>query len=193
MKRELTLFFLVIGFDDGSQFVFSFGGGPGIRVHQFGGARPRGRPRNPGHEEPPGMWNTFVGMLPILVLVVWPLLSFIFSGFSWSSTPSTPSMVFDEPHPPLYTVERTMPNLNVRYYLNPAEIQSYSQSKLYSLDKKAEVVLVQQLRLKCENEMAHKQQLRNAAQGWFYQDPAKMELANSYDMPACRRLHSLGL
>ncbi|KAK3304140.1 uncharacterized protein B0T15DRAFT_575654 [Chaetomium strumarium] len=179
------------GFDGGPQFVFNFGG-PGIRVHQFGGARPRARPRNPGQEEPASMWSTIIGLLPILLLVVWPILSSIFSGMT-SSTPSTPSMVFDEPHPPLYTMERTMPNLNVRYYLNPADVQSYSPSKLYSLDKKAEVVLVQQLRIKCESEMAHKQQLQNAAQGWFYPDPEKMEVANAYPMPACQRLNSMRL
>jgi DnaJ family protein B protein 12 len=138
------------------------------------------------------MWSTIIGLLPIILLVVWPILSSIFSGIS-SSTPSAPSMAFDAPHPPLYTMERTMPNFKVKYYLNPADIQSYSPSKLSTLDKKAEVLLVQQLRIKCENEMAHKQQLRNAAQGWFFPDPAKMELANDYQMEACRRLNSLGL
>ncbi|KAL2175371.1 uncharacterized protein P884DRAFT_271642 [Thermothelomyces heterothallicus CBS 202.75] len=179
------------GFDGGPQFVFNFGG-PGVRVHQFGGPRPRGRPRNPGQEEPPSVWSNLVGYLPIILLLFWPVISSIFSGV-FSSTPSTPSMVFDQPHPPLYTMERTMPHFKVKYYLNPADVHSYSQSKLSSLDKKAEVVLVQQLRLKCDNEMAHKQQLRNAAQGWFFQDPEKMELANTYDMPACRRLNSLGV
>jgi Domain of unknown function (DUF1977). len=100
-------------------------------------------------------------------------------------------MAFDAPNPPLYTLERTMPNLGFKYYLNPADVHSYSAHKLASLDKKAEVVLVQQLRLQCENEMAHKERLREAARGWFYQDQKKMELANNYDMPACRRLHSL--
>ncbi|KAL2155433.1 hypothetical protein VTH82DRAFT_175 [Thermothelomyces myriococcoides] len=179
------------GFDGGPQFVFNFGG-PGIRVHQFGGPRPRGRPRNPGQEEPPSVWSSLIGYLPIILLLFWPVISSIFSGV-FSSTPSTPSMVFDEPHPPLYTMERTMPHFKVKYYLNPADVHSYSPSKLSSLDKKAEVVLVQQLRLKCDNEMAHKQQLQNAAQGWFFQDPEKMELANTYDMPACRRLNSLGV
>lgn len=180
------------GFDGGPQFVFNFGG-PGVRVHQFGGNRPRARPRNPGQEEPPAnMWSTIVGLLPILLLVVWPLLSSIFSGFS-ASGPSTPSMAFDQPHPPLYTEERIMPNYKVKYYLNPEDIQSYTKSKLHSLDRKAEVLLVQQLRVKCENEMEHKQQLRNAAQGWFFPDPDKMEVANAYEMPACRRLNSLRL
>lgn len=102
-------------------------------------------------------------------------------------------MVFDEPHPPLYTLERRMPNFGVPYYLNPRDVESYSQSKLYSLDKKAEVLLVQKLRVMCEEEMAHKQQLRNAAQGWIRPDPEKMEIANSYPMPACGRLKSMNL
>ncbi|KAL2131900.1 hypothetical protein VTI74DRAFT_4456 [Chaetomium olivicolor] len=177
------------GFDGGPQFVFNFGG-PNVRVHQFGGARPRGRPRNPGQEEPASIWSTIIGLLPILILLFWPILSSIFSGMA-SSTPATPSMAFDAPNPPLYTMERTMPRLKVKYYLNPVDVQSYSDSKLYSLDKKAEIILVQQLKLKCESEQQHKLQLQNAAQGWFRPDPEKMELANAYDMPACRRLKSL--
>jgi len=138
------------------------------------------------------MWGNMIGLLPIILLVVWPLLSSIFSGLA-PSPPAAPSMAFDAPPPPLYTLERTMPNFKVKYYLNPADVQAYTPSKLSTLDKKAEVLLVQQLRIKCENEMAHKQQLQYAAQGWFFPDPAKMELANDYDMEACRRLNSLGL
>lgn len=172
--------------------MFNFGGGPGVRVHQFGGNRPRARPRNPGQEEPASPWSNLIGLLPILLLVVWPLLSSIFSGFT-SAGPATPSMVFDQPHPPLYTMERTMPNYKVKYYLNPIDIAQYTPSKLHSLDRKAEVLLVQQLRNRCESEMQHKQQLRDAAQGWFFPDPDKMEVANAYEMPACRRLNSLRL
>ncbi|KAL2263870.1 hypothetical protein VTK26DRAFT_4666 [Humicola hyalothermophila] len=177
------------GFDGGPQFVFNFGG-PGVRVHRFGGARPRGRPRNPGQEEPTSMWSTIIGLLPVLLLVFWPLLSSIFSAII-PSGPSTPSMAFEFPNPPTYTEGRTTPN-GVRYYVNPADIQSYSPSKLHTLDKNAEVLFIRGLRLKCEEEQSHRQQLRNEAQGWFFPDPAKMELANNYDMPACRRLKSFG-
>ena len=159
-------------------------------MHQFGGARPRARPRNPGQEEPASIWGTIVGLLPIILLVLWPLLSSIFSGLA-PSTPSAPSMSFDQPHPPLYTMERVMPNYKAKYYVNPADVESYSASKMASLDKKAEVLLVKQLRIKCEEEMAHKQRLRNEAQGWFFPDPAKMEVANDFEMEGCRRLHSL--
>ncbi|KAK0704884.1 DnaJ domain-containing protein [Lasiosphaeris hirsuta] len=177
------------GFDGGPQFVFNFGGGPGVRVHQFGGARPRARPRNPGQPEETSLFSTIMGLLPILLLFIFPLLSSMFSG--GTSQSSTPSMVFDHPHPPLYTLERTMPTFGSKYYLNPQEVQSFTQSKLHTLDKKAEVILIQQLRLKCEDEIAHRDKLREAAQGWFYQNPEKMEVANSFDMPACRRMKSL--
>ena len=137
------------------------------------------------------MWSTIVGLLPVLLLVFWPLLSSIFSAFV-PSTPSVPNMAFEMPNPPKYTEERTIPGLNVKYYVNPADIQSYSKSKLHTLDKNAEVVFIRGLRYKCEEEMSHRQQLRNEAQGWFFPDPAKMEVANSYPMPACRRLKSYG-
>ncbi|KAJ4306782.1 hypothetical protein N0V88_000149 [Collariella sp. IMI 366227] len=175
-----------LGFDTGPQFVFNFGGGPNVRVHQFGGARPRARPRNPGQEEPASTWGTIIGLLPIFILLFWPIISSIFSGLA-GSAPATPSMAFDAPNPPHYTMERTMPRLKVKYYLNPVDVQSYSDSKLYSLDKKAEIILVQQLRLKCESEQNHKLQLQQAAQGWFRPDPEKMEVANAFDMPASLR------
>ncbi|KAK1836076.1 hypothetical protein QBC39DRAFT_326672 [Podospora conica] len=182
------------GFDGGPQFVFNFGGGPGVRVHQFGGARPRMRPRNAGQPEETSIWGTIMGLLPILLLFVFPLLSSLFSeGGTFTSTPSTPNLVFDQPHPPLYTLERKMPTLGTKYYLNPADVATYTPSKLHTLDKKAEVILVQQLRVKCEDEAEHKRKLKEQAQGWFYQDPEKMAVASRYEMPSCRRLNRLGL
>ena len=135
------------------------------------------------------MLSTILGLLPVLLLFIFPLLSSLFSG--GTSYPSVPSMVFDQPHPPLYTMERTMPTFGAKYFLNPQEVASYTPSKLHTLDKQAEVILVRQLRIKCEEEVQHKERLREAAQGWFYQNPEKMEVANAFDMPACRRLKSL--
>jgi DnaJ family protein B protein 12 len=163
-----------------------------VRVHQFGGARPRMRPQNPGQEEEASIWGTIMGLLPILLLFVFPLLSSLFSE-GGTSTPSTPNIVFDQPHPPLYTLERQMPTLGTKYYLNPADVAAYTPSKMHTLDKKAEVILVQQLRMKCEDEVDHKRKLTEQAQGWFYQDPEKMAVANRYEMPSCRRLNRLGL
>ncbi|KAK4204698.1 hypothetical protein QBC40DRAFT_249770 [Triangularia verruculosa] len=177
---------------DGGQFFFNLGGGgPGIRVHQFGGARPRARPRNPGQEEPqPSMLGTMLGLLPIIILFIFPIISSIFSGLTQIATPATPSMVFDSPYQG-YSVERTMPNYNTKYYLKKSDIKGYTPQKFNWLDKQAEVVFVQQLRIECEKEMQKRQELKDQATGWFSYDQKKMEVANNYPMPQCRRLNSL--
>ncbi|PTB63664.1 DUF1977-domain-containing protein [Trichoderma citrinoviride] len=177
----------------GPQFVFNFGGGPGIRVHQFGGGMPRARPREAQgaapQQEQHGL-QTLLGLLPILLFFFLPLITSLFSG--GSSTPATPRMVFDSPQAP-FTEGRTTPNLNVKYFVVPSEVASYSKSKLLQLDRTAELNLVRQLRYECENEMMHKRQLRDEATGWFYQDPVKMAAADAYKMPSCQRLETLGV
>lgn len=130
-----------------------------------------------------------MGLLPILLLFIFPLISSLFSG---PAQPPAPSMVFDTPQPPLYTKERTIPEIGVKYYVNPNDIAHYSGYKLGQLDKTAEVTLVRQLRVGCEREMLHQQRLREAAQGWFFQDPDKMAQADNYKMPNCKRLMKLG-
>ncbi|CAM1510599.1 Fc.00g009340.m01.CDS01 [Cosmosporella sp. VM-42] len=176
-------------FDTGPQFVFNLGGGPGIRVHQFGGARPRRRPREPGQAQEGGGFQTLLGLLPILLFFILPLITSLWSG---SSSSTGPRMVYDNPlHP--YTEGRTTPNLGVEYFVNPAEVAKFSNGKLNQLDQKAELNLVRHLRTECENEYMYKQRLRDAAQGWFYQDADKMEVAEQYTMPSCDRLQNLGI
>ncbi|KAH0523107.1 hypothetical protein TsFJ059_008158 [Trichoderma semiorbis] len=180
-------------FDTGPQFVFNFGGGPGIRVHQFGGGVPRARPRQAqgdGPQQEQFGLQTLLGLLPILLFFIIPLVTSIFSG--GSSTSATPRMVFDDPKAP-FTEGRTTPNLNVKYFVIPSDVASYSKSKLTQLDRTAEINLVRQLRYECENEVMHKRQLRENAMGWFYQDPEKMAAADAYKMPACQRLETLGV
>ncbi|KAK0634581.1 DnaJ domain-containing protein [Bombardia bombarda] len=177
--------------DNGPQFVFNFGGGPGVRVHQFGGARPRTRPRNPGQqEEETSMFSTVMGLLPIILLFIFPLLSSIFSGIT--SEPAIPNMSFEAPDGP-YTVPRAMPVSGVKYFLTPEDARSLTANKAYTLDKQAENLYRQGLSVACENQRAHQQRLAEAAQGWFYQDPQKMEVARSYKTPACEKLTSLRL
>jgi len=178
-------------FDAGPQFVFNLGGGPGIRVHQFGGARPRRRPRDPNapEEATPSLQSTLMGLLPLLFILIIPLLSSIFSGSG--STPAGPSMRFDNAVPP-HTMHRHTSRYKVDYYLNPAEVESYSSSQFNRLDQRAEVNYVQDLNLKCEVERQSKQQLVNEAQGWFFQDPEKMHQARTMEMKSCRKLESMG-
>ncbi|RDW60744.1 hypothetical protein BP6252_12127 [Coleophoma cylindrospora] len=175
-------------FDAGPQFVFNMGGGPGVRVHQFGGARPRRRPRDPNApEEPPAsLRSTIMGLLPLLILFVVPLLSSLFSGSG--TTAAGPSMRFDAAHPP-HTMHRLTSRYKVDYWVNPSEVEHYSLS---SLDSSAETRFIQQLRIGCEEEKDYRERLLNEAQGWFFQDPDKMHQARTMEMKSCKRLDDMG-
>jgi DnaJ family protein B protein 12 len=180
-------------FDTGPQFVFNLGGGPGIRVHQFGGARPRRRPRDPNAaEEPPtSLRSTIMGLLPLLILFVLPLLSSLFSG-SGSTAAAGPSMRFDGPVAP-HTLHRLTNRLKVDYYINPVDVDQYTPHKFSQLDKKAEVTYVQQLKAGCEQELDARQRLLNEAQGWFIQDTSKMDRARNMEMRNCKKLDEMGM
>lgn len=178
-------------FDAGPQFVFNLGGGPGIRVHQFGGARPRRRPRdaNGNSTEPaPSTLSALSNLLPLLILFVLPLLSSLFS--SSTTTPAGPSFRFDSPVPP-HTLQRTTPRLKVDYFINPNEVADWSNRKMNQLDQKAEVNYVSKLRYDCELEIQGRERLMQEAQGWFFQDVEKMRAARNVDLRSCRRLDEL--
>ncbi|CAJ2511967.1 Uu.00g075920.m01.CDS01 [Anthostomella pinea] len=175
-------------FDTGPQFVFNVGGNRNFRVHQFGGGQPRRRPRDP--QQPQTGWDTLVGLLPILFLFLFPLLTSLFSG--GESQPAVPNMAFDGPLPPL-THHRTTPRLHVDYYVDPHEVAGWSDYKFKQLDKEAEVGLVRLLRRQCDTEMRTKQYLVDQASGWFFQDPDKMKIARDFEMSSCHRLDSLGV
>ncbi|KAI9845372.1 MAG: hypothetical protein M1838_001772 [Thelocarpon superellum] len=179
-------------YNAGPQFVFNLGGGPGFRVHQMGGARPRRRPRDANHGgndgPPPTLASTISNLLPLLLLFIVPLLSTLLG--SSDSTPSGPTFRFDTPAPP-HTMHRITPRLKVNYYVNPSDVAEWSSRKLSQLDQKAEVSYVGKLQNECEMEMDQRQQLMNEAQGWFFQDTNKMNTARSMDLRSCRRLDEL--
>lgn len=156
----------------------------------MGGARPRRRPREANDGQEGGGFQTLLGLLPIILFFILPMITSLFSGSS--STPSGPRMVYDNPiHP--YTERRTTPNFGVEYFVNPADVAKYSNDKFNRLDVKAERNLIVHLRNECESELMYKQRLLDAAQGWFYQDPEKMAVAESYTMPSCERMRYLGI
>lgn len=189
VKLQLTRFQGGV-FDTGPQFVFNMGGGPGVRVHQFGGARPRRRPRDPNTpEQPASLMSTFLGLLPLLILFVIPLLQSMFSG---ASEASGPSMRFDGPVAP-HTMHRLTTRLKVDYYLNPADVEQYTPHKFKQLDNKAEVSYVQQLKIGCEQELSTRQRLVDEAQGWFMQDADKMHRARTMKLKNCEQLDGMGV
>lgn len=188
--RNATLTCIQGGFDSGPQFVFNLGGGPGFRVHQFGGGRPRRRPREATgdpNQAPQSAGSVLSNLLPLLILFVLPLLSSIFS----SSTPAGPSFRFDTPEPP-YTMQRTTPRLMVDYYLNPVEVEDYSNRKLRDLDKRAETSYVTNLQYDCQTEIRTRNRMIDEAQGWFFPNVEKMQAARNFEMRSCRKLDEYG-
>lgn len=176
-------------FDAGPQFVFNLGGGPGIRVHQFGGQRPRRRPREPGVEEPaPTLRSTLAGLLPLIILFIVPLLTSLFGN---DSVPAGPQFRFNGPEVP-YTLRRTTRPHHVDYWVNPAEVADFNARKFNQLDGRAEATLMKYLKVDCERENVRRTQAYNDAQGWFFPDQEKLAQARKMPMKACDRLQQLG-
>ena len=173
----------------GQQYVFNLGGGPGFRVHQFGGNRPRRRPREAngaGEEQPRSTLGALSNLLPLLILFVLPILSSLFS----SAMPSGPNIHF-QPGPP-NTMHRTSQRLKIDYYLDPKDVIDYSGRKMNDLDKKAENQYVTQLQYECQIEQRTRNTMVEQAQGWFFQDEDKMREARNFDMRSCRQLDAFG-
>lgn len=176
-------------FGNGPEFVFNFGGGPGFRVHQFGGNRPRRRPGDTSHtHEQPSATSVLSSLLPLLLLFIFPLLSSLFGNFS--STPSYPSFRTDRAASP-FTMQHTTYNLKIPYWVNPNDVSQYSNRDWRNLDRIAESRYVGNLNVMCENEQLQRQQLVNEAQGWFWTDEEKLEQARRMNMPSCTRLSEL--
>lgn len=173
------------GFDTGPGFVFNLGGGPGIRVNQFGGGRPRRRPAT-GNEPPQTASSIFTSLLPLILLFIFPLLSSLLSG----STPSGPNMRFESPVPP-HTQKHVSYNLRVPYYVNPTEVADYSKKQWQVLDRTAETRYMHHLDSRCSIEQQTRSQMMQDAQGWFFQDNAAMEKARTMRMPYCTKLNNL--
>ncbi|KAH8697185.1 hypothetical protein BGW36DRAFT_358988 [Talaromyces proteolyticus] len=177
-------------FAGGPQFVFNMGGGPGFRVHQFGGNRPRRRPREANAQTEPASpgWASLTQLLPLILLFVVPLLSSLFSG--GSSTPSVPTVRFDGPVSP-HTMHRTTPKLKVDYYINPHDVDDFSNRKFNQLDSRVELEFVNKLRWECDDEVQERERRIQEAQGWFFPDVEKMKEARAMELKACRRLDNL--
>jgi DnaJ family protein B protein 12 len=101
-----------------------------------------------------------------------------------------PSVVFDKASPPL-TSHRTTQKLGVNYYVNPHDVAGWTDYKLKQLDKEADSSFVRIMRHNCELEMRTKEHLHDQAQGWFFQDPEKMQRARAFETPSCKRLDQL--
>ncbi|KAF2872613.1 hypothetical protein BDV95DRAFT_570194 [Massariosphaeria phaeospora] len=182
-------------FDTGPGFAFNLGGGgPGIRVHQFGGGRPR---RRPGTAQPPGteqqapnLSSAISSLLPLLLLFVLPLLSGIFNGDS--SGAKGPSLVFEAARPP-NTLQHISSGLKIPYWVDPHEVADYSARKWRKLDEVAENRYVHHVHQLCERERGEQQRMKDESFGWFSQDEEKLKRARNLPMKNCKRLRELGI
>ncbi|KAI9676752.1 MAG: hypothetical protein M1829_002847 [Trizodia sp. TS-e1964] len=173
----------------GPQMFFNLGGGPGFRVHQFGGPRPRARPGTAtgAEDSPPTLRSTISNLLPLLILFVLPLLSSFFT--SSASTPAGPTFRFD--HTPPFTLARTSTRLKVAYWVDPREVEEWGSKKWSQLDQRAEVSYVGRLRAECEAEMQQQQRKMAEAQGWFFQNADLMNEARAMTLRSCRKLDDM--
>lgn len=166
-----------------------------MRVHQFGGNRPRRRPQPGGaqqQQQPPTATSALQSLLPLLILFLIPLLSSLFSSDS-SSSPRVPSFSVDVPSPPM-TQHHVSANLRVPYYVSPADVADYTNARAWKdLDRAVERRLIGTLQLECDSEVQMRERMLNDAQGWFFVDQEKLEAAQRMEMRACRRLNQLGV
>jgi len=179
------------GFDTGPGFVFNLGGGPGVRVHQFGGGAPRRRPgtaQPPGSEQQPSLGSTLSNLLPLLLLFVLPLFSSLFSS---SSSSAGPSVVFEQPRHP-HTKEHISSRLKVHYYVNPEEVHDYNLKKWRQLDEQAERQYIHAVSVRCQQEEYQQRKMMEDAQGWFYIDQELMDKARRMEMKSCSKLKKMG-
>lgn len=160
------------------------GGGPGFRVHQFGGAQPRRRPHDPNNpqaqESPVGMMQ---GYLFILLIVV-----FFFSSFFSGAGEQLPSTRFEAAHP--HTEHHLSGRLQVPYYVNPHDVADYSKKHWSRLDDVAENRYINHLHVQCQLEKNSQERLFSQARGWMSIDKEKWKLARDHPMPACKQLRS---
>lgn len=166
------------------------GGGPGFRVHQFGGPGIRRRPREANAQTQPASsgWASLTQLLPLILLFVFPLLSSLFSG--GSSVPAGPSFRFDAPVSP-HTMHRITPHFKVDYYINPQDVDDFSTRKFKQLDDRVESEFVNKIRHECEDEVMERDRRIQAAQGWLFPDTEKMKEARAMELRSCRRLDEL--
>jgi hypothetical protein len=178
------------GLFDGPGFVFNMGGGPGVRVHQFGGGAPRRRPQQAPRDPnapPPTLMQSLQSLLPLLLLFIFPLLSGLFSG---NGTPSGPSVKLQSTPP--FTQQRVSNGFGIPYYVDPREVSDLTTRKWKELDKRADSQYFNKMSQECEVQQQRRQQMYQQAQGFFFTDQDKLQKARNMEMPSCKRLNDLG-
>lgn len=180
----------------GNGFTFqSFGGGqdPFMRHRRTSRRAPRATPnaRAQNREESPGPQSfseVLRNLLPLLLILIVPILSALFSNDPTSDYSFVPSSEFH--------LERKTPKYKIPYFINDKfakKIENKSRRELKNFGSKVENIYIQDKRAKCQREQIHKDNLIEDAVGWFTTDMRKLEQAQNMPMPNCDILRGLNL
>lgn len=176
------------GFGAGSPFV-SFGG-PGVRMHQFGGNRQQRRAGGGAAGAQGNSTANWMQLLPLLVLFGFSVLSSLFSSGESFFGSSTPSYSFEHQVP--YTSPRYTPTHKIPYWVNPKQAEGVSTQNMAQLDKKAEVAYIRNLRDNCDYEYQDRERRMNDAYGFFSVDKKAYNAAKNMRMHNCESLKQYG-
>lgn len=183
------------GANRGPAFTF---GGNGFTFQSFGGgehpyARQRYQPRSQTRpqqlrQEETSIFDMFKQFLPILLFLLVPLLSSLFSESS-----SVPDYSFNRDR--TFNMERKTPKYNIPFYVSEKYIskKQLTKKQLRNFDYKVENVYVQDRRSKCSREQILKNEMMEDAQGWFSTDYDKLKQAENMPMPNCQELRKMSL
>ena len=150
---------------------------------------PNGRGQTgPNGEEQPSLFEALKGILPILMLLIVPILSAIFSGDTSPEYSFVPSQE--------YNIQRNTPKYNIPFYVTDKFQEKHgskSKRQLRNYDSKVENLFISDKRAKCSKEQIHKDQLIEDAYGWFSVDSEKLQRAENFPTPNCDILKGLNL
>ena len=90
-------------------------------------------------------------------------------------------------------MHRTTPKFGINYYIDPREVAEYTTKNFHTLDSRAEVDFVNQLKFQCKNEREDREQIIRDAQGLFWNDEDRLKEAYAMKLESCQRLEGLGL
>ncbi|KAF3936636.1 hypothetical protein ABW19_dt0202575 [Dactylella cylindrospora] len=196
-EELFNMFFGGGGAFGGGGTFFDLGGGPGIRIHHFGGPTPRRRPNQAEAEADNSISSTIIRLLPLILIFVFSLLSSFLSGSDNGGNRSVPAYsgppIKFNMNPP-YTQKRITPNYKIPFYVKPADTASLTQTKLDRMDRYAESVYIRGLQAACEQEYDKKQEKIQEVQGWgLFPDQKKLKEALAIPLASCQRLKDLGV
>ena len=181
-------------FAEGRGAPFATFGGPGIRVHQFGGG-PRVRRRRPTtqeatqeEEQPAGPTRFFWQLLPLILFFLLPLLSSLFSS---DADAGFNGPAFSTKHSPPYTYKRFTPNHQIPFFVNPKDTDSLSPRDAANFDKRAETNIIGTWNHACKLELKTRDEAMQQAQGIIFTDYQALKRAKEMNLPHCRKLEDL--